>query len=158
MRTTKLIIDKLTPAEILSYVPQQAPFRFIEQITYVDDQEIRGTYTFKNTEFFYAGHFPEKAITPGVILLECMSQIGVVAFGIYLLSGSAPVQEIKNRLTVFTDAQVEFFKSVYPGDQVEVIAKKIFWRKMKLKSQIVMYDSQHNVLAAATASGMGILL
>lgn len=151
-----MLAKALTSAEILTYIPQQKPFRFIDQIIYINEQEICGSYTFKKDEFFYAGHFPNKAITPGVILLECMSQIGVVAFGIYLLSVSLPVDEIKNWLTMFTDAQVEFFKSVYPGDTVTVTAKKIFWRKMKLRTQIEMYDQHQNVLATAIASGIGV--
>lgn len=151
-----MLATALTSAEILAYIPQQKPFRFIDQIIYINEQEICGSYTFKKDEFFYAGHFPNKAITPGVILLECMSQIGVVAFGIYLLSVSLPVDEIKNWLTMFTDAQVEFFKSVYPEDTVTVTAKKIFWRKMKLKTQIEMYDQHQNVLATAIASGIGV--
>ena len=151
-----MLATALTSAEILTYIPQQKPFRFIDQIIYINEQEICGSYTFKKDEFFYTGHFPNKAITPGVILLECMSQIGVVAFGIYLLSISLPVDEIKNWLTMFTDAQVEFFKSVYPGDTVTVTAKKIFWRKMKLRTQIEMYDQHQNVLATAIASGIGV--
>jgi 3-hydroxyacyl-[acyl-carrier-protein] dehydratase len=151
-----MLATALTSAEILTYIPQKKPFRFIDQIIYINEQEICGSYTFKKDEFFYAGHFPNKAITPGVILLECMSQIGVVAFGIYLLSVSLPVDEIKNWLTMFTDAQVEFFKSVYPGDTVTVTAKKIFWRKMKLRTQIEMYDQHQNVLATAIASGIGV--
>lgn len=151
-----MLATALTSAEILTYIPQQKPFRFIDQIIYINEQEICGSYTFKKDEFFYTGHFPNKAVTPGVILLECMSQIGVVAFGIYLLSVSLPVDEIKNWLTMFTDAQVEFFKSVYPGDTVTVTAKKIFWRKMKLRTQIEMYDQHQNVLATAIASGIGV--
>lgn len=146
----------LTSTEILEYIPQKKPFRFIDQIIYVDENEICGSYTFKKDEFFYAGHFPNKPITPGVILLESMSQVGVVAFGIYLLSISMPTEEIKNWLTLFTDAQVDFFKSVYPGDTVTITAKKIFWRRMKLRTQIEMHDQHKNLLVAASASGMGV--
>ena len=158
MKVDKIINNGLIPEEILKYIPQRPPFRFIDKISKVSEQEISGTYTFKENEFFYPGHFPNKAITPGVILLECMSQIGVVAFGIYLLSISLPKQEIKKWLTMFTDAQVEFFRTVYPGDSVTVVAKKIFWRKMKLKSQVKMFDQNDNVLATAVASGLGIPL
>ncbi len=146
----------LTSSEILNYIPQQAPFRFIDNIIYINENEICGTYTFKKDEFFYTGHFPNKPITPGVILLESMSQVGVVAFGIYLLSMEIEPNEIKNWLTMFTDAKVEFFKSVYPGDTVTITAKKIFWRRMKLRSQIEMYDQHKNLLATAIASGMGV--
>ena len=99
---------QLTPAQVLSYIPQQEPFRFVDQILYINENEISGIYTFKPQEFFYVGHFPNKPITPGVILLESMCQVGVVAFGIYLVSLEIPSNEINNWLTVFTDAKMEF--------------------------------------------------
>jgi 3-hydroxyacyl-[acyl-carrier-protein] dehydratase len=147
---------ELTPTEILQHIPQQKPFRFVDQIAMVNDQEICGYYTFTPDEFFYPGHFPDKPITPGVILLECMSQIGVVAFGIYLLSISIPANEIPNWLTMFTDAKVDFLRSVYPDDKVKVIAKKNFWRKMKLSAQIEMYNQDNQLVASAIASGIGV--
>ena len=153
---TQLKIAPLTPTQILTYIPQQEPFRFIDQILYVNENEISGTYKFKQHESFYAGHFPNKPITPGVILLESMCQVGVVAFGIYLLSLEIIPNEINKWLTMFTDAKVEFFKSVYPGDLVTIKATKVFWRKMKLRSNIEMYDQNHNLLATTVASGIGV--
>ena len=154
--STELKTAQLTPAQILKYIPQQEPFRFIDQILYVNENEISGTYTFKQNESFYVGHFPNKPITPGVILLESMCQVGVVAFGIYLLSLEIPPNKINNWLTMFTDAKVEFFQSVYPKDTVTIKATKVFWRKMKLRSNIELYDQNHNLLASAVASGIGV--
>jgi len=154
--STQLITNNLTPNEILNYIPQQNPFRFVDQILNVNENEIIGMYKFKQTESFYAGHFPNKPITPGVILLESMCQVGVVAFGIYLLSLEIASNEISNWLTMFTDAKVEFLKSVYPESTVTIKATKVFWRKMKLRSNIEMYDQNNNLLATALASGIGI--
>lgn len=150
------MIQELTIDEILNYIPQQHPFRFVDQIEYVNDTEICGHYTFKKNELFYSGHFPNNPITPGVILLECMCQIGVVAFGIYLLSKTVPKNEISNWLTMFTDAKVDFMKSVAPQEKVTVIAKKNFWRKMKLSAQINMYNQTKELIATAVASGIGV--
>ncbi len=146
----------LTPLQILDHIPQTRPFRFVDQITYVNEQEIAGTYTFKKDEFFYAGHFQNRPITPGVILLESMCQVGVVAFGLYLLSLQLPSSEMNKWLTLFTEAEVEFFNPVYPGDQVIMKAQKIFWRRMKLRSNIEMYDPNNNLLVRAMASGVGV--
>ena len=148
--------NELTAQQILKYIPQQAPFRFVDQIISVNENEIQGTYRFKKNESFYTGHFPNKPITPGVILLESMCQTGVVAFGIYLLSLEMPPKEITNWLTMFTDAKVEFFQSVYPETTVIIKATKIFWRKMKLRTNIEMYNENLNLLATAVASGIGI--
>ena len=64
--------ERLSPRQILELLPQQHPFRFVDEILEVDEQRISGRYTFRHDEFFYSGHFPGRPITPGVILLESM--------------------------------------------------------------------------------------
>jgi 3-hydroxyacyl-[acyl-carrier-protein] dehydratase len=147
----------LSPTEILAYVPQQKPFRFIDTVLSVDPTGIVGAYTFSAAEPFYAGHFPGHPVTPGVILLEAMSQTGVVAFGIYLLSLELDDPAgIRQWLTLFSDAQVEFLAPVYPDSRVIMTAEKIFWRHKKLKARVEMRDEQNTLLAVATVSGMGV--
>ncbi len=146
----------LSANEVLDLVPQQAPFRFIDEISDISQEKIKGHYTFKLDEFFYPGHFPQWHVTPGVVLLECMCQIGVVALGIYLLSSEMSPEKIKSYFTLFTDAQLELFKPVNPGTKVLVTGEKIFWRRMKLKSKIEMHDEQGHLLASCIASGYGV--
>ncbi len=150
------IVNNITFEDILALVPQQKPFRYIDKISELDGEHICGHYRFRKDEFFYSGHFPGRPVTPGVILLESMCQVGVVAFGIYLLSLAVERDEIKNWLTMFTEAQVEFVKAVYPGDLVTISAKKMFWRRMKLKAIIEMHDSDGVLVASAVAAGIGV--
>jgi 3-hydroxyacyl-[acyl-carrier-protein] dehydratase len=77
---------RLTPAEVLEILPQQDPFRFIDDILELDDDHIVGTYRFDPNADFYRGHFPGNPVTPGVILIEAMAQVGIVALGIFLLA------------------------------------------------------------------------
>ena len=70
---------------IIQLLPYQAPFLFVEELTYISEDRSEGYYTFKNDEYFYLGHFKDNPLTPGVILTEVMAQIGVVCLGIYLL-------------------------------------------------------------------------
>jgi len=146
----------LSHEDILKLVPQQAPFRFIDKIVSVNENGIVGQYTFKEDETFYAGHFPGQPVTPGVILLETMAQTGVVAFGLYLLSLQLEAAELDKWLTLFSDAEVEFSKPVYPGEQVTITAEKIFWRRMKLKARVTMHNSANELVANCVISGMGV--
>lgn len=146
----------LSIEEILNLVPQQAPFRFIDGISEIDEDHIVGHYTFKPTESFYEGHFPGNPVTPGVILLETIAQTAVVAFGIYLVSLTADKSVISQYLTLFSDANVEFYQPVYPGDTVTIEAKKIFFRRMKLKVAASLVNQKGQVVAEATLSGMGV--
>jgi len=146
----------LKSSEILNLLPQQAPFRFVDEILEVDEQHIVGTYTFKQDEFFYAGHFPGNPVTPGVILIESMCQVGVVALGIYLLSVQKGNEDLDQWVTLFTDAEVEFFAPVYPKDKVIISANKIYFRRMKLRATIEMRNPEGKLLATLTAAGQGV--
>jgi 3-hydroxyacyl-[acyl-carrier-protein] dehydratase len=146
----------LSPAALLALLPQQKPFRFVDEILEVSETHIVGRYTFKADEFFYPGHFPGKPVTPGVILLECMCQIGVVLLGIYKVGIERPPEEHNAWLTLFSDAQVEFLKSVLPGDTVTVRGDLEFWRRMKLKSRVTLHLADGTLAATATASGIGV--
>ena len=41
--------------EVLALVPQQKPFRFIDEILILNEQQIVGAYRFREDEFFYPG-------------------------------------------------------------------------------------------------------
>ena len=104
--------------ELLALVPQQEPFRFIDEIISVDEEQIVGAYRFREDEFFYRGHFPGRPVTPGVILIETMAQIGVVAFGMYLLACKRNVRpsQMEYPLSLFSHMdEVEFKGIVVPG-------------------------------------------
>ena len=146
----------LTKEEVLALVPQQSPFRFIDEIVELNEDGIVATYTFKEDESFYAGHFPGNPITPGVILLETMAQTGVVAFGIYLASQSMSIEEIQKTLTVFTDAEVEFTGMVRPGDKVTIRARKKFFRRLKLKAEAQITLENGDVVCSGTIAGIGV--
>lgn len=146
----------LTKEEVLALIPQQAPFRYVDEIVAVDDAHIIGKYRFRADEFFYAGHFPGRPITPGVILIEAMAQVGVVAWGIYLLSKEVEPEEVDKYLTIFSDAQVEFLHPVYPGDVITSTAEKVFWRKKKLRCKVEAKNSDGIVVASCIISGMGV--
>jgi 3-hydroxyacyl-[acyl-carrier-protein] dehydratase len=146
----------MTTQTLLELIPQQEPFRFVDEITSVNDLTIEGKYTFRKDHEFYKGHFPGNPVTPGVILLESMCQVGVVALGIYLLAQEKTPEETRQWTTMFSDAQVDFMKPVLPGETVTIKAEKIFWRRMKLRCKVEMFDSTGALVAQATASGIGV--
>lgn len=142
---------------ILQRLPQQAPFRFADRIIEIDENYIAGQYRFKEDEYFYKGHFPGNPITPGVILTETMAQLGVCSLSLYLLLKDG-MSEGENVSTLFTDANVEFSNPVLPGELVTVKAKKVFWRRRKLRCECELRLENGDLAASGTLSGMGVVL
>ena len=146
----------LSAAEVLELLPQQEPFRFVDEILAVDEDGIEARYTFRPEHDFYRGHFPGQPITPGVILLECLAQVGVVALGIYLVALSQGREAVTRTLALFTDADVEFSGLVNPGDRVIVRANKKFYRRGKIRSEAEMTLEDGTIVLSGTISGMGV--
>ena len=146
----------LTPSQVLERIPQQEPFRFIDEIRELDSEHIVASYRFDEGADFYRGHFPGNPITPGVILVESMAQAGVVALGLYLCALELSSEELEKLVTVFTDAEVEFTGSVRPGDRVVTTGRKVFFRRRKLRAEVEMKLADGTLICSGVLSGMGV--
>ena len=150
--------DRLMRERVLAMVPQQPPFRFIDEIRELDEERIVGAYRFRDEEDFYQGHFPGLPITPGVILIETMAQTGVVAFGLYLsLLPGAKRKGLEDPVTLFTLAEnVEFTGLVAPGEAVVVTGRKVYFRGNQLKVDVAMARPDGEQVCSGTLAGKGI--
>jgi 3-hydroxyacyl-[acyl-carrier-protein] dehydratase len=138
--------------EIIARLPYQHPFLFVDEILAVDENGISGSYTFNASHDFYKGHFKNNPLTPGVILTETMAQIGLVCFGIYLLSESgSSLNEIKIALT---STEVDFFKPVFPAEKVTVKSEKEYFRFNKLKCKVEMFNEKGDLVCRGKIAGM----
>ena len=143
-------------AEILAAVPQQDPFRFIDEILEIDDEHIVASCRFGADHDFYRGHFPGRPMTPGVILVEAMAQAAVVAHGIYLFAKATSLDEVRRTLSVFTDVNVEFSGMVPPGARVITTGHKVFFRRRKLRSEARMHLDDGTLVCSGMLSGIGV--
>ena len=137
---------------ILQLLPYQAPFLFVEELTYISENGAEGYYTFKNDEYFYQGHCKNNPITPGVILTEVMAQIGVVCLGIYLLKEEFSVT--KKPQIALTSNEIDFFLPVRPKERVRVVSQKIYFRFNKLKCKVQLFNEKNELVCKGTISGM----
>lgn len=103
--------------EIKKVIPQREPFLFVEEITAVYPDGADGVYTFKESDEFFKGHFPNGAVVPGVLMVEALAQTG--AF--FLLSD--PENADKNALLLGVD-KARFRAMVRPGERCEMIVRQ----------------------------------
>ena len=146
----------MTPEAVLKAIPQQEPFRFIDEILELGDDHIVASTTFRPGADFYRGHFPGNPITPGVILIEAMAQAGVGALGIHLLDREVGSDEAAKYTTLFTDAEVEFSGVVLPGTRVITTGRVVFFRRRKLRCAVEMKLEDGTLVCSGTLSGMGV--
>ena len=142
----------MTASQIIKCLPYQEPFLFVDALTAFSSEGITGSYTFKNDEYFYKGHFKNNPITPGVILTECMAQIGVVCLGIYMLKDE--INEEKKPQIALTSSQVDFFLPVFPGEKVTVVSEKEVFRFNKLKCKVKLLNEKGELVCRGQISGM----
>ncbi|WP_452230495.1 3-hydroxyacyl-ACP dehydratase FabZ family protein [Lacinutrix sp. MEBiC02404] len=138
--------------DIINLLPYQKPFLFVDELTAISSEGITGNYTFKKEEYFYKGHFKNNPITPGVILTECMAQIGLVCLGIYLWKDA--ISEEKKPQIALTSCQIDFFLPVFPGEKVTVISEKEVFRFHKLKCKVKLLNEKGELVCRGKISGM----
>ena len=138
-------------SEIIALLPYQKPFLFVDGIDTISDEGVTGHYNFKKDETFYEGHFKNNPITPGVILTECMAQIGLVCLGIYLLKDELKGQ---NPQIALTSNQIDFYLPVLHEEKVTVVSEKEVFRFNKLKCKVKLLNEKGELVARGIISGM----
>lgn len=103
--------------EILKLLPHRQPFLLIDRvIELVPDKFVMAIKNVTMNEPFFAGHFPERPVMPGVLILEAMAQAaGVLA---YKSAKGTPKEGGLFYLAGVDNAR--FRRIVEPGDQLRI--------------------------------------
>ncbi len=106
--------ENLDIVEILKYLPHRYPFILVDRILeIVPGEQMTGLKNVTINEPFFQGHFPQKPVMPGVLVLEGMAQVGCIMA--YFSKGDA----VKGKLAYFVGInKARFRKVVSPGDQI----------------------------------------
>lgn len=111
--------------EILKHLPHRYPFLLIDRVTeYEVDSHLIGYKNVTHNEPYFTGHFPQRPVMPGVLILEALAQAtGLLAFR---STGRVPDE---NSLYYFVGIDNARFKRVVePGDQL-ILSVKYLKRK-----------------------------
>lgn len=100
----------LNTKQIMDILPHRAPFLLVDRIEELEPgKRAVGMKAVTYNEPFFAGHFPQEPVMPGVLICEALAQVGAVA----LLSQ----EEYKGKLAFFGGInKARFRQKVVPGD------------------------------------------
>ncbi len=98
--------------EIEQIIPHRDPFLFLDEVLELEPGvRVVARKHVREDEWFFPGHFPERPIMPGVIMVEALAQAGAVA----VLSEP----ENRGKLALFAGIdEVRFKRIVSPGEEL----------------------------------------
>lgn len=106
--------------EILKFLPHRYPFLLIDRVIEIDmGKSLVAIKNVTMNEMFFNGHFPNRPVMPGVLILEAMAQAGGVLA--YKSTNSSPEDG-----TLYYFAGIDkarFRRVVEPGDQLRLEVK-----------------------------------
>lgn len=100
--------------DIKKIIPHRYPFLLVDRVTITEpDKTAVGIKCVSGNEPFFQGHFPQRPIMPGVLIVEAMAQVACALF----LSNP----EKRGKLAYFMGIDgIKFRKPVVPGDRLEM--------------------------------------
>jgi len=103
--------------EILKHLPHRYPFLLIDRVLeYVPESHLIGIKNVTHNEPYFPGHFPQRPVMPGVLILEALAQAtGILAF--------KTVDRIPDSNSLYYFVGIDnarFKRPVEPGDQLRL--------------------------------------
>ena len=140
---TEILLD-----EIKELIPHRYPFLFLDKLFNIEKlTSATGYKVFIGDEDFFKGHFPEKAVVPGVILVEMMAQTAAA-----LIAYSIKEETFDKIVYLMNISDTKFRKPVFPGDEVYSYVKASRSRGRVWKFNGISRDKDNNVIAESTWS------
>jgi 3-hydroxyacyl-[acyl-carrier-protein] dehydratase len=111
-RTASELALPLEAADIMRIIPHRYPFLLIDRVIELEPgKRVVAIKSVTANEPQFTGHFPDRPIMPGVLMVEALAQAGAVA----VLS----LPEYRGKLALFAGIDdCRFRRTVLPGDQL----------------------------------------
>ncbi len=115
----------LTSEEIMGLLPHRYPFALVDRlIEYEPGKSATGIKNVTLNEPHFQGHFPDRPLMPGVLIVEAMAQVGG------LIVKQMP--DLPKGLFVFAGIDgVRFRRPVLPGDQLKIYCELISLKRQR---------------------------
>jgi 3-hydroxyacyl-[acyl-carrier-protein] dehydratase len=104
--------------EIKALLPQKFPFLMLDRVLELETgRSIVAIKNITGNEIVFLGHFPDMAVFPGVLVLECMAQAAILLFE---KSADRVRSAGEQKLFLLGSLKARFLRPVVPGDQLRI--------------------------------------
>ncbi len=112
-----------TLAEILEILPHRPPFLFVDKVTKLVPGKMIVTERFiRPDEPFFAGHFPQKPVMPGVLVLDGLAQSSGLLWGFTKKIRGGTASDL-SEIFFLAGSNIKFVNPAYPGETLEMTAR-----------------------------------
>jgi 3-hydroxyacyl-[acyl-carrier-protein] dehydratase len=119
-------LTTLEIADILEALPHRYPFLMVDRIINIDgDETAIGIKNVTYNEPIFQGHFPDKPVFPGVLIIEAMAQTA----GAIVIAHDRESGVGQSMVLMLTIDKAKFRKPAGPGDRIELHIRKIHRRR-----------------------------
>lgn len=109
--------------EILEIIPHRPPFLFVDRIVkFIPDKLIIAERRIDAQEPWFKGHFPQKAIMPGALVLDALAQTSGLLLG-FSKKTAGDTNVAPSQLFYLASSNIKFLTAAYPGETLELIAE-----------------------------------
>ncbi|MBW2305166.1 MAG: beta-hydroxyacyl-ACP dehydratase [Deltaproteobacteria bacterium] len=113
------------PGTIRRILPHREPFLFVDRVVaFEPEKEITAEFTALPGEWYFAGHFPERPILPGVLVAEALAQASGLLLGLTREEREALEGEDPGPLSL-AGMDVKFSSPAGPGDTLRLNSRLV---------------------------------
>jgi len=108
--------------EIKELIPQRFPFIMIDRILEIEPgKHATAVKNISGNDMVFLGHFPEKAIMPGALIIEAMAQTAIILFATNKINERSD----KKPMYYFGSVKARFLHPAVPGDQLKIKVENV---------------------------------
>ena len=110
-------------SEIQEILPHRPPFLFVDRVVkFIPNKMIVAERKIDAQEPWFKGHFPQKAIMPGALVLDALAQTSGLLLG-FSKKTANDTTAATSGLFYLASSNIKFLTTAFPGETLELIAE-----------------------------------
>ena len=133
---------------IRGILPHRPPFLFVDRVVSFDEDRVVAEKDLSAGAPFFNGHFPERPVMPGVLILEALAQASGLLLGLAARAGEGKPFEDAGGLFFLAASNIRFLRPCGPGETLRLES-----RLKKGYGALFLFDAAASVEGDPAARG-----